>query len=463
MALVALLAGASCSGARIIDSRSTEVARPETSGLYQPLSGAFGGTVAGTDQAPRFDVPDWLASRSDVSYRPDGFPAEPGLKQLLEHILAEEGVPRELGALPWIESSYQIGCYSPMGAAGPWQIVRETARNFDLRIDSEVDERYSWVSSTRAAARLLKYLRNRFGNWTLALAAYNCGEGAVSHAIGGGDSSFLDLDLPAETEAFVPRFSSALAAYRQVDDQGRSLSIVWVPPSTDLRILAAACGVPPDTLIALNRCYLRERTPSYGDGWDLIAPSSIAGEAFTRAWQIDGDRYQVAAGESWSSIASMMGISEESLRAANQGVSIEAGSFLQLPEPDDLPVNISSGEGEGFFWYTVRSGDTLGGIGEMVGASSAEVAVWNDISRAATIYPGQRLALRGTPPDGQQTTPATPPPSPSPGGRTTHIVQAGDTLWDLALEYGVPVERISELNSLSGTNLRIGQELIIRE
>jgi membrane-bound lytic murein transglycosylase D len=410
-------------------------------------------------------VPDWLAARSDITYRPEGFPAEPGLKQLLEHILSEEGVPREFGALPWIESSYELGCYSSMGAAGPWQIVRETARNFDLRMDGEVDERFSWVSSTRAAARLLRYLRNRFGNWTLALAAYNCGEGGLSHAINGSDSSFLELDLPAETEAFVPRFASALAAYRQVDDPGRPLSIIWVPPSIDLRILAAVCGVPPDTIVALNRCYLRERTPSYGDGWDLIVPASIAGAAFTRAWMIDGDRYQVGDGESWTSVSRLLGISEEALREANPGITIQSGTLLSLPEPDDLPVNVCSGEAEGFFWYTVRSGDTLGEIGEMVGVGSSEVAVWNDISRTSTIYPGQRLILRGTPPEGAEEAPGPQQPdqAPSPGGPVTHVVQAGDTLWDLANEYGVTVEQITELNSLSGTNLRIGQELVIRE
>jgi membrane-bound lytic murein transglycosylase D len=428
-----------------------------------PIPGAFGGIAAGADQAPRFDIPEWLASRSDVEYQTDRFPAEPGLKQLLEHILVEEGVPGEFGALPWIESSYQIGCYSSMGAAGPWQLVRETARNFDLRIDSEVDERFSWVSSTRAAARLLRYLRNRFGNWTLALAAYNCGEGTVAHAIAGGDSSFLELDLPGETDAFVPRFASALAAYRQVDDRGRPLSIVWVPPSTDLRVLAAACGTSPESLISLNRCYLKECTPSYGDGWDLVVPSALAGEAFTRAWQIDGDRYEVAPGDSWASIAGVLGIPEESLRAANAGSVIEPGTLLKLPEPDDLPVNVCSGEAEGFFWYTVRSGDTLGEIGEMVGASSTEVAVWNDISRTSTIYPGQRLVLRGTAPDGQQAAPPPASQAPATGSRVTHAVEVGDTLWDLALEYGVTVEQISELNSLSGTNLRIGQVLIIRE
>jgi len=390
------------------------------------------------------------------------------MKHLLESILVQEGIPGEFAALPWIESSYQLGCFSSMGAAGPWQLVRETARDLDLRVDSEVDERYSWVSSTRAAARLLRYFRNLFGNWTLALAAYNCGEGTLARAISHGDSSFLDLDLPGETKAFVPRFASALAAYREVDDEERPLSIIWVPPSTDLRVLAALCGEQPDTMIALNRCYLKQHTPSYGEGWDLIVPSSVAGEAFTKAWDMVVDRYRVEEGDTWTSMAASLGVSEDALRAANQGAVIEPGALLDLPVSSDLPINVCTGEAEGFFWYTVRSGDTLSGIGHMVGASSAEVAVWNDISRNATIYPGQRLVLRGSPPQGGESAPA--PASAasgsSPGsteGRVTHTVVAGDTLWALAQEYGVTVEQISELNSISGTSLRIGQVLTIRE
>jgi len=426
------------------------------------MPAALGGIPASSDAASSFDVPGWLASRSDITYRTDRYPGEPGLKQLLERVLAEEGVPVELAALPWIESSYQIGCYSAMGAAGPWQIVRETARNFDLRIDQEVDERYSWVSSTRAAARLLRYLRNMFGSWTLALAAYNCGEGTVSRAVGGGDSSFLDLDLPSETEKFVPRFANALQAYQSVEDCGRPLSVIWVPPAVDIRVLAAVCGIHADSLIQLNRCYLRERTPSYGDGWDLVVPSSIAAEAFTRAWQIDGDRYEVSDGETWGSIASLLCVDEASLRAGNEGVTLVDGVLLALPEPRSVPVNACSEEAEGFFWYTVRSGDTLGGIGQLVGVGSEEVASWNDISRTSVIHPGQRLLLRGDPP-GDSAGTSSAASAPSPGGRVTHTVQAGDTLWDLAGRYGVTVESISQLNALSGTNLGLGQVLVIRE
>ncbi|HRY61788.1 MAG TPA: LysM peptidoglycan-binding domain-containing protein, partial [Candidatus Fermentibacter sp.] len=110
------------------------------------------------------------------------------------------------------------------------------------------------------------------------------------------------------------------------------------------------------------------------------------------------------------------------------------------------------------------SGDTLSGIAQTVGASSAEVAGWNEMSRDAIIHPGQRILLRGTPPAGAGAAPA---PAPSPAAQSadagvTHTVAQGDTLWDLSIRYGVSVEQIQALNQMSGNNLRIGQVLVIR-
>ncbi len=417
------------------------------------------------EEAPSAEFPMSLADRSDIQYRADRFPADGGLARLVERILQEEGVPTELAALPWIESSYQVGCYSSMGAAGPWQIIRETGRLFDLRIDQEVDERYSWVASTRAAARYLSYLHGLFDSWSLALAAYNCGEGAVLRAVSRGPGGAVEtLDLPGETRAFVPRFASALRAYRQVDMSGDDLAVIWVPSGLDLRVLAASSGIRADSLLGLNRAYLRERTPSYGEGWEVIVPAGSASAAYTAAWSLDGGSYVVLEGDTWESIASALGVATDALVAANPSRALVAGDRLTLPEPASTPVNVACGETAGYFYYTVRSGDTLGGIGQTVGASSREVAEWNDMSRDDTIYPGQRLLLRGTPPGGgSAVVGAAPPPATDPSGATlTHTVTAGDTLWDLSARYGVSVEDLMSLNSLSGSNLSIGQVLVVR-
>lgn len=457
----ALLASA-CSGTRIIDYRRSEVAREGGSITAVPLPGIIGGARSSVDWVPADEFPMTLADRSDVTYRPDRFPGSPGIAKLVEKILLDEGVPRELAALPWIESSYQVGCYSSAGAAGPWQIMRSTGTQLDLRIDSEIDERYSWTASTRAAARYLQYLHGLFGSWGLALAAYNCGEGAVQRASCRGGTSLENLDLPGETRSFVPRFVNALRAYQSVDMTGESLAVIWAPPGLDLRLLAASAGILPESLVMLNREFLNERTPSYGEGWEMIVPASAASAAYSTAWTMDTGGYTVRDGDTWDSISLALGVETGSMRAANPAASLVPGTRLALPEPESIPVNVASGENEGYFYYTIRSGDTLSGIAQTVGASSADVAVWNDMSREAIIHPGQRILLRGTPPAGADAAPAPAVPAQPPDSGVTHTVVQGDTLWDLSLRYGVSVEQIQALNQMSGNNLRIGQVLVIR-
>ncbi|MBN1433819.1 LysM peptidoglycan-binding domain-containing protein [Candidatus Fermentibacterales bacterium] len=464
---VALLL-ASCSATRVAAQYDKEVDAGSAGGgrleqrLEAPVLPAL--YSSGADQA-WLDLDPSLASASQIQYDWRRFPAPDGLKELLESILVSEGVPADVAALPWVESDYYVGCHSRAGAAGPWQFIRETARDMDMRMDSLVDDRYSWVTATRMAGRYIRDMRSRLGDWTLALAAYNCGEGVVASRLGESCARFELSGLPGETQQFVPRVVAATLAYRQVPPSSSVLSVVWIPPDTDLRLLSARVGVHPDTLILLNRSFLQERTPPDGDGWELVVPSSLASRVFRAAWEMgDRRRYTVSTGESWSRIASSLGVSEEALRSSNPGAELIAGTRLQIPAPAREPVNMGYGGHEDFIVYIVRTGDTLSEIGATVGVSSREVALWNDMSPDAVIYPGQRLVLRA----GGQLQGPEPPDDEQPvvlvtgGGRLEHVVSAGDTLWDLAVRYGVAVEQIMYLNSLESSVLHPGDVLLIR-
>lgn len=453
-----MIMNAGCSGIRTAQPvvRTVQNGAPPALMHQTPVIPLIARTSGGHPSPVR--MPPGLAAASDVRYNPANCQADADLRGLLERVLRSEGVPVQLTALVWVESSFSIGSYSTAGAAGPWQFMGGTARSCDLHMADRVDERYSWVASTRAASRYLDYLHGMFGDWQLAIAAYNCGEGTMQRALSGGQAGLDELGLPRETSTFVPRFASALEAYNQLGEPGGGLSVVIVPPGLDLRVLAAETGIDPDVLSGLNRGFLAETVPGRREGWEVVVPTDKAAEAFRVAWAIEPSQYLVREGDDWEDIAQATGVERQDLSQVNATTEPVPGTYVSLPESERTPVNTRAAEASGFYRYTVRSGDTLGGIGAEVGVSSREVAQWNDISTSATIFPGQVLMLRGTP--SAASAPST--GTVTGGGRVTHTVASGDTMWDLSRRYGVPVEQIQSLNNRSGSSLSIGEVLIIR-
>jgi soluble lytic murein transglycosylase-like protein len=137
--------------------------------------------------------------------------AHPYLYHIVE-TLSKNQLPLEIALLPMVESAYQPTALSPKGAAGLWQIIPSTGKDYDLTQNNQYDERLDILASTQAAIRYLSDLKNHFnGDWLLALAAYNCGQGAIDNAISrnisdGLDTDFWSLGLPEETQEYVPRF-----------------------------------------------------------------------------------------------------------------------------------------------------------------------------------------------------------------------------------------------------------------
>lgn len=149
--------------------------------------------------------------------------------------LVKRGLPLELASLPLVESAFEPQAVSPAGAAGLWQLMPQTARRFGLVVSSEVDERFDVYKSTEAAAEYLAFLYGMFGDWPLALAAYNCGEGAMRKALNQANCTTLaDLTtycrlseadsqaLKEETLRFVPQFAAAVLIMQQADGRGLS-------------------------------------------------------------------------------------------------------------------------------------------------------------------------------------------------------------------------------------------------
>ncbi|MFO8182864.1 MAG: LysM peptidoglycan-binding domain-containing protein, partial [Candidatus Aegiribacteria sp.] len=173
-------------------------------------------------------------------------------------------------------------------------------------------------------------------------------------------------------------------------------------------------------------------------------------------------------GDSWESVASALGVSPEVLMGMNPAGSLRSGSYIDIPASQRQPVNAGFVENPQYIRYTVRMGDTLGEIAARVGVSSREVARWNDMSPGDLIFPGDVLLLRraGDAPEIDETSPPALPTETeinivSGSGRVEHTVVEGDTLWDLAISYGVSIEQIMYLNSLENSSLSLGEVLVI--
>ncbi len=219
---------------------------------------------------------DWLQAVLDRSIR---------YRALIARGLAEKGLPGDLAWLPAVESGFQPRALSPRGAAGLWQLMRNTASPYGLRMDLWVDERRDARKATDASLAKLAENYGIFGDWYLALAAYNCGVGRLSGILRRNPGSdFWDLRrkgvLPRETAAFVPQF---LALCRILSHPGRyGLAVSWDPAPVwelipldrcvDLRILARASGVPLAALLSGNPELNFLVTPPSSYGYQLKVP-----------------------------------------------------------------------------------------------------------------------------------------------------------------------------------------------
>ncbi len=362
---------------------------------------------------------------------------------MFEKNLAQYNLPDELKYLSIIESALNPRAVSRARAVGLWQFMSGTGRYMGLHSDWYVDERMDPEKSTDAACRYLSQLHSIFGDWELALAAYNSGPGTVRKAIrrSGYKKSFWEIypHLPRETRAYVPQFIAMIYAMNYAEKHNLLETVrEELPPSDTLAVkqfvhfesLASLTGTCLEDLQKLNPSVQRNVLPDNGKVHIMKIPIHA----------------------------------KETLNL-NRVAILDSVSRIGKKEAEALAKKYSGGSTEGreMVSYKVRSGDVLGSIAMRYHVRVTDIKKWNNL-RSDRIHSGQRLAIWVVPSGAiasAKPQSLTQPALISPDTKT-YIVQPGDTLWDISKRMpGLTVEKIKTLNNLKGNSLKPGQKLII--
>ncbi len=341
-------------------------------------------------------------------------------RRFVDERIRERGLPPELLALPLLESRYLPRAVSRSGAAGLWQIMRNTSGGLGLRSDEWLDERRDFWKSTQAALRKLEENHEQFGDWYLALAAYNCGSGRLSRLIASsGVRDFWELRarglLRPETAEFVPAF---LALARIVGSPSRfglqsgwDISPSWervrLGQSVDLRLLARALGLDPESLREANAELRYPVTPVHEQGYLLKLPAGL-GQRVSELLSDPGSRllelryHRLASGDTLYGLSRRYGVALSLLEQANAGLDprrLAVGGIVRIPvvgagSPPAQPAGaITPGPSDFRGAWTVAPGDTLWAIARRHGTTPELLAAANGRSLDDPLKPGDNLKV----------------------------------------------------------------------
>lgn len=413
---------------------------------------------------------------------------------LFEQTLDKYHMPLELKYLAVVESALNPTAGSWAGAKGLWQFMYATGKMYGLNVTTLVDDRFDPLKATDAACRHLKDLYNQFGDWFLALAAYNSGAGNVNKAIrrAGGIKNYWAIwpYLPRETRGYVPAFIAVNYVMNYPAEHNicpldpgiikDGVDTVTVHDMLHFDQLNEMLGVPMADLKFFNPQYKEGIIPATQKKPCLLQlPEQYVGPyidhekelyAFKTKSGIDKEKMQermkaisdrsvhvVKKGETLSQIARKYHVSVSQLKKWNnlksdnlsigQKLTVYSSGAPMAQAGNTKPVERSTTQ----TIHTVKSGETLGKIAAKYKCSVTDLKRWNNLT-SNTIKVGQKLKVY--PPENQNVT-----SSSSSNGTTTYTVKKGDSLWSIAKKHNVTVDHIKKLNNLKSNDLKVGQKL----
>ncbi len=363
---------------------------------------------------------------------------------IFEEILDYYGLPKELKAMAIIESGLNPVAVSRARAKGMWQFMYRTALQYNLHINSYVDERLDPIKATHAAAKYLRDAYTIFGDWALAISSYNCGTGNVNKAIrrAGGSKEFWDIYpyLPRETRGYVPAFVGALylLSYHKEYPNLTPEAPVTMPAHVDtfaikenlhFEQIAHNIDIKVETLRLLNPQYIHDIIPGNEKEYILQLPYNYTAAFIEKQDSI----YNYKDSVYFNPI-----VYNKIKQAAAESQSTKV-------------------------YHKVRSGETLGGIAMKYRVSLNNLLRWNGLSKKSIIRPGQRLVIyrNGGGPAVSSGSKATTTKS---GGYEYYTIKRGDTLSGIAYKCGISLNSLLKLNGLSkNSKIYPGRKLKVRK
>jgi len=406
------------------------------------------------------------------------------LPHIRERFLAE-GLPEDLIYLPFAESGFNPFALSRSGACGVWQFMPQTAHNYGLTVDSWVDERRDPYKSTEAAITYLKKLYGDFGDWSLALAAYNAGEGAIGRALKKtGTEDFFSLcaasdDLKQETKLYVPKFLALVKVARNLEklgfeplDMGKRPAApvqLKAKPGTDLLALSKNLGMDWKSFRELNPSFRKQEAPP-SRSVKVAVPGHLVAKAEeylkrpVTPRQTQYASYRIKPGDTWWKIAKKYNVPVADLQQVNNGgksKALQVGQSLRIPgqgvAAESAPADVRKWASKRAN-YLVRQGDTVWSIAKQFKVDPSSLLKANGLKASATLKVGQKLFV----PDAGsvETRMAKEQADAVRKDLVNYKVQPGDSLWGIAKRFGVTPVDLQTWNKLAkNSHLRPGDQL----
>ena len=368
---------------------------------------------------------------------------------MFEEALDRYGLPLELKYLPVIESALNPVAVSRMGATGLWQFMLRTGQQYQLEINSLVDERRDPYKATEAAARFLNDLYQIYGDWNLVIAAYNCGPGNVNKAIArsGGKQDYWGIyyQLPKETRGYVPAFIAAnyvMSYYnehnicpQESSNDFLALDTVHVTSEVHFKQISTVLDIPIEDIRRYNPQFKKDKIPGNHKAYALVLPTKDIYAFISNKDEILDHNKSI-----------YLTHRKETLTESNDGTAV-SGDFINT-------------------YYKIKKGDTLGAIARRNGTTVSRLQSMNNL-RSTKLSIGKNLVVRQTPrstpakEDIQETNTVL-----ASGGNvknTYYRVKKGDTLGAIASRNQTSVAQLQRMNDLKSTKLSIGNSLIVKQ